>query len=487
MSTVTLTYTASQASANAAGTAGSGWTWWEKFLFRILFVFTALMLLPIDPDWYTQFFESKSFFWYLSSIAGYRTNIFQVSTESGRWGLAAYVNWGAAAAAAIVIALIWTLIVRKSKRISYNKLYYWTRVAIRYRIALGLIAFGFLKVYPMQMPYPSLSNFLTDFGDYNTYKIYWQHVGISTWYQVLLGWVEVIGGVLMFFRPTIFIGALINAGVLFNIAHANFGYDGGVHVYSSFFVLFSVILLIPYLRDLWKLFIQKKDTTLALYQPVWDTKKKKLIAYSVKAAFVLLFTIVYGALRYDVHYNQGYLKEPVTPGLSNAAGYYNVTEFRLNDEVIPFNPLDSVRWQSVIFEKWSTLVYKVNKPFSISLANGTPSEKDVDRNYELAGIAGGQRFLYYEADTIKKVLYLTDKNKGERQGRGRRERRNQRRAERDGKKKPEKPLFTWSYERPSDTRIILKGQNEKKQSLYVVLDKIERPFPIEIKRSNQEQ
>ena len=461
------------------------WTAAEKFLFRVLFIAAIFFIIPLESRWYEQFFASRSFFWYLSSLAGYRPNLVQLETESGRWGIGGYAAWGAIALIAIAGALIWSFIARNSKRTNYNTLYYWTWTAIRYRIALGIIAFGFLKVYPMQMPYPPLSNLLTDFGDYNTYKIYWQHVGVSIWYEIVLGYVEVIGGVLMLFRSTAAIGALINAGVLFNIAHANFGYDGGVHVYSSFFVLFSLIILIPYFINLWKVFIRKEDTVPYHFYPVLKNKRQKIAFYGAKFLIVCAFTILYAILRYDVHYNDGYLKEPINPSLPDAAGIYNVTEFRLNNKTLPYNPLDSVRWQNVALEKWGTLAYKVHKPFSISLNNGTPSLKNVDRNYELAGIAGGRRFLYYEIDSVRQVLYLQDKNKKERDGteRSRSARQNPGRRKANERDSAEKRL-TWHYQRPSATQIILEGLNDNNDSIYVVLDKIDRPFPIQIKRSS---
>lgn len=43
----------------------------------------------------------------------------------------------------------------------------------------------------------------------------------------------------------------------------------------------------------------------------------------------------------------------------------------------------------------------------------SPQTKDVDRSYELAGIGGGARFFYYDADSSKNILYLQDKNRTE--------------------------------------------------------------------------
>jgi len=454
------------------------WTKWEKYLFRTAFAFFILLIIPLDASWYERLFHPKSFFWVLSSFTGYRPNFIQLNSESARFGIAGYASWAVALAAAIVIAAVWSFIVRNNEPANYNKLYYWLRVIVRYRIALGIIAFGFLKFYPMQMPAPSFSNLETALGDYNTYKLYWQQVGVSIWYEVVLGIVEIVGGILLFFRQTTALGAVINIGVLGNIAHANIAYDGSVHVYSSFFVLLSLFILVPYIPYLWRLLIKGEDVTPHFYYPVQNGWKKNVLKYS----FVFVFTILYGILRYDVHYNQGYLKDPVTPGLANAAGVYNVTTFKLNGKEIPYSPLDSVRWQQVIFEKWSTLVYKVHKPFTISLPNGDPQPKDVDRTYELAGIAGGNRFLYYKADTTKGLLYLQDKARkiswDDRTKAG-----TKKKEKEKNKKEEDVPQLTWHFNREGSERIILYGYNDTKDSIYVVLDKIHVNYPIQIKRS----
>src|SRR5690606_23399886 len=109
-------------------------------------------------------------------------------------------------------------------------------------------------------------------------------------------------------------------------------------------------------------------------------------------------------------------------------------------------------------------------------------------------IAGGRHFLYYETDTVKHTLKLWDKNKrrGDDEARGRRNRRRNQdnranRRERGttrGRSGEDKPLFTWKYERPTSSRIILSGLNDKKDSIYVVLDRIDRELPIQVKRSD---
>ena len=81
--------------------------------------------------------------------------------------------------------------------------------------------------------------------------------------------------------------------------------------------------------------------------------------------------------------------------------------------------------------------------------------KDVDRTYESAGTGGGRRHYYYEQDTVTKKLVLYNKNK---------EYKNE--------------VLHFSYSRPSPTRIVLNGVNENRDSVYVVLDKKTKTYPL---------
>lgn len=457
-----------------------GWTSWQKISFRIAFIFCGLLVIPTSGEWYTRLFSGITFSEFILSLTGIRPDFITITSESGRWGLASYATWGIALLIAVLGALVWTWLVRNSKRIDYHKLYYWLLVAVRYRIAIGIIAFGFIKVFPMQMPYPSIANLNTNFGDYTTYKLYWQSVGVVTWYQIFLGWVEVVGGFLLFFRGTAALGAVINAGVLYNIAHANHAYDGGVHVYSVYFVLLSLFVVAYEAPRLYRLLWKEQDVQPVDYVPAPTARWQRYLHRSAKWSFVFVFVVVLGWLRYDMHYNQGRLKEPVSPGLAGAQGYYQVTEFRLNNQVLPFSPLDSIRWHDAVFEKYSTFVFKTNRALPVDLANGVPQTKDIDRSYEFAGTAGGRRYLYYEADTVKQLLYLQDKFKRDPQGRngGTRKKNNAK----DTASKPPVEKLVWHYSRPSEGRIILSGLNEKKDSIYVVLDRIDKQYPLAEKR-----
>ena len=468
------------------GQTATEWKGYEKFLFRVAFIFYTQLCLPIHNivEWVTRITEIKIFninYRDLYDIAGYRPDYLKIATDSGKWGLASYVTWGLALVIALVGATVWTFIVklRHTERKEYKTLYYWLRVIVRYRIAVGIIAFGYVKLFPTQMPYPSEAVLNTLLGDMQEQKIYWYSVGVTIWYQVFLGLVEILGGALLFFRRTSALGAALIAVVLFNIAFANHSYDGGVHVYAAYFVLLSLFVLLHDFPKIWNLLVREKDVTPVIYEPVYDKKWQRYLKYGVKYAIVLVylpFFFYIRAMGYWVE-NDPIQKEPTEPGLTAAQGLYNVTEFRVNNKAIPYSPLDSIRWQTATFEKWSTLTYKVNRRVKIDSGNGGPAKKDFDKNFELSGIAGGQRFFYYTADTIAQTLSLQDKNKTFGEGA------NASKADRAKAKKTKPKTYTWHYERPTADRIVLSGVDDRKDSIYVILDRVSKKYPLNEGRS----
>jgi hypothetical protein len=130
-----------------------------------------------------------------------------------------------------------------------------------------------------------------------------------------------------------------------------------------------------------------------------------------------------------------------------------VKEFVLNKDTLPYSKTDPRRWQDVIFEKWSTLTIKQNRPITIDLSSGeTAAEKDIDRNYELAGLAG-RHYFYYDIDSAQHRLSLQNKNKNHR-------------AEK----------LSLVYARPNDSTIVLHGLNENNDSIHVVLERNKKKF-----------
>jgi len=511
----------------------SPWKNWQKIAFRIAFVFFVAMSLPNSADWYT---EILAFDWLhlhyrdLYDIARFGSGLSFFGNRISGSPLNGYAVWVITLLFAIVVGLIWTAIAkaRKKERAEYNRLYYWLNVIVRYRAGIGIIGFGFTKLTPTQLPYPSWGILNTDFGDLTLQKIYWLSIGIVPWYEVFTGVVEVAAGALLFFRATTFWGAVLLFGALADIVYVNFEYDGGVHVYSSYFVLFSAFLLIGYIPRLYNLLILEKYTVPFVYYPVFSKTWQRITRVTLKTVTIVLFLPIFLYLAI-VNFLYDPYKQPALKGIKELRGNYQVTEFKINNQVIPYSPLDTTRWQQATFEKWTTLTFKTNKPVELDLSNGGGAPmRDINRTFELTGVAGGQRVFYYEADTVNHVLYLQDKNRGNRQeGReflgNRNDLGGDRRTNAQAKKKGEKPKAdNWipkealavigqedtriepiaysnrrtkgiaAENRPAKrnrmvlkytsldggNRVILSGVNEKKDSIHVILDRYTKPYAL---------
>jgi hypothetical protein len=397
--------------AKTAHTSGE-WSLFKKISFRIAFPFFLMMCIPLTGEWYKHLIGidwTNLHYRDIYDICRFPTFSFIEVSPQARWGIGGYANWGVTFLVAVAIGLVWTVVDKKRKE--YDVLNYWLRVIIRYRAALGIIGFGFTKLLPVQMPYPSQALLNGDFGDFTEQKIYWMSIGIVPWYQIFTGIVEVGAGTLLLFRKTTSWGAALLVGTLGTIVVVNLAYDGGVHVYSSFFVLLGVYLLITDVKNAVDLLVFEKFVVpVKRYYPLFTEGWQKYGRIFVKSAIVFIFIFVFFYYQllnflYDPY------KQPSLKGVKELRGNYTVTEFRLNNKIIPYSPFDTQRWQEATFEKWTTLTYKVNKPVQIDLSNGGGDPmKDISRTFEVSGVGGGRRTFYYDADTKNHMLYLQDKN-----------------------------------------------------------------------------
>jgi hypothetical protein len=423
----------------------------EKILFRFFFIFLLLLILPFDWKIFRDFFSINWLHLHLHDL--FRLSKYQVQFIAEhnlpKWGIAVFTNWGITAVIAIIGTAIWGRVDKNTKE--YNVLYYWLRVIVRYRLAFVLITYGFIKLFPMQMPYPSLSNLLTNYGDYFPWRIYFQTVGIAPRYESFLGFVEILSAFLLFNRRTVTFGVGLIFGFIGNVAVVNGFYDIGEIITSAFIVLLASFLFVNDIPRLYNLLVNELPTRANKLVPDFSSPTLKKARLVLRYTF-LFFALLFGYKSFDSYAHDPY-KVPKTPGLADAYGYYNVKQFVLNMDTIAYSKTNPARWQDVIFEKWSTLTIKSNKPVKIDFSSGeVAAEKDIDRNYELAGYAG-RHYFYYDADTINHVLSLQNKNINHRN---------------------EKMVL--HYERPNDSTIVLNGINENSDSVHVVLSRINKKY-----------
>ena len=419
------------------------WSNSQKNAFRIAFIYFFVQAVPLDWKYYKLVFSIN---WLELSYG----DIFNLARYSPAFfsGGDTFANWLVILVLAVAGAVIWGL--RDKGKKEYNNLYYWLRVVVRYRLAVGLLAYGFIKFFPLQAPEPSLSNLNTTYGDLNAWKIFSLSLGVVPGYESFLGFIEILGGLLLLNRRTTTLATLIIIPFAGNVFISNLAYEGGEYVYSLYLIAFAFFLFAYDANRLFILLTLECPTAPNRFQPVFQRTWEKYGRHVLKTAFILFFVVIYAFKTY-AGYHVGSYQYPQMPGLANAAGLYNVREFRIKNQVLPYAALDPVRWKDVVFENWATLSIRSNRPVAIDSSNTEQIYKnDADRNYEELGSAG-RHFYSYVQDPAKQTLTLTNKVK------------------------PAEKLVL-NYTRPDSRTIILSGIDENRDSIYVVLDKREKKY-----------
>jgi hypothetical protein len=126
----------------------------------------------------------------------------------------------------------------------------------------------------------------------------WTFMGASAAYTMFCGSVEAIGGVLLLFRRTTAIGALVAAGAMLNVAMLNFCYDVPVKLYSLHLFLMSAFLLLPEVKPLWNFFLAHRTSRLeSVSLPKFERRwlRGAAIVLQVLVVASVLFNNIWGA------------------------------------------------------------------------------------------------------------------------------------------------------------------------------------------------
>ncbi|MHA4894604.1 hypothetical protein ACXZ1K_07635 [Pedobacter sp. PWIIR3] len=151
----------------------------------------------------------------------------------------------------IIGTAIWTVI--DWKRTAYPKLQYWLIVIIRFYVGFMLVHYGLAKLNDGQFPGPSASGMDHTYGSSSPMGLAWRFLGYSEGYKTFMFVAEMMG-ILLFFRRTTTIGAILCLMTCLNIMAINYFFDVPVKILSTALVFFCFVILSPNLGRLFKLF-----------------------------------------------------------------------------------------------------------------------------------------------------------------------------------------------------------------------------------------
>jgi len=355
-------------------------------LFRFLFCYYVLYALPAHgtanllevlpgTSWmaspYTKFWDAVETWLAIHAfhLSGHVTTRFL--TGSGDTTLD-YIQTLCNVVVALAVALVWSMAARRRE---YGRLHAWLCVLVRYTLGVTMLSYGFAKVFPLQFATPGFARLLEPYGEFSPMGALWWFMGASTPYVIFSGSMEVLGGLLLFFRRTTTLGAMVSAVVLTNIAALNYFYDVPVKLYSTNLLLMAVFLIARDLRRLVRFLVLNQATEPAdLSAPQFQNRKLRIAAVVLQVLFVgyVLYDNVHGGW-------QGYQASRVHPKRPPLYGAYDVEappagdRLRWRKVAIDFPTAILVRLTDDTVQRFGAKYDEAKNTVTLTLGSGSPS------------------------------------------------------------------------------------------------------------------
>ena len=333
--------------------AATVWPLWQRVLFRFFFVYLLLQISPwewfgaipgMSPvialygrvvDWAVR--QGNARFFHV------RDTLVPVNGSGDTsW---AYAQMWLFLSLAVIACIVWSILDRR--RLHYERLAWWLRTIVRYFLATVALSYGIIKLFALQMPFPTLSQLATPLGDLLPMRFSWLFIGYSFKYQFFSGAMETVAGLLLLYRGTVTAGLFAAVGAFLNVVMINLSYDVPVKLFSMHLLLASLFLLALDSRRLVRFLVLNRATPpTTAYDFPFTKPWQRWGGRAVKAFFIwqiLLQPMQGGWARYKA------VNAPPVPGPFRQ-GVYDVKHYVVNGDTIPAASTDTLRWRDVIID-----------------------------------------------------------------------------------------------------------------------------------------
>ncbi len=325
------------------------WPFWQKLAFRFFFAYFVLYVFPFPLDvvpgiepvtkYYPELWHNVVP-WVGRHVLGIYSPITTFTNGSGDTTYD-YVLLFCVVSLALLACLVWTALDRHRR--NYNRLLYVFFVLLRYYLAFTMFSYGFAKVFKTQFPYPSLTRLMQPYGQSSPMGLAWTFLGYSLGYNYFMALAELGGGVLLLFRRTQLLGALVLVGAIGNVVAMNFCFDIPVKLFSSNLLLMALLIAAPDARRLLDLFVRNRPAPAREYRPFFTDRRRRVAGTVVKVltiGTVLVLNITSG-LENARTYGDAAPKPPLY-------GLYDVQTFVRNADTLAPLTTDTTRWRKFV-------------------------------------------------------------------------------------------------------------------------------------------
>ncbi|MFI5311832.1 MAG: hypothetical protein ACHQQ3_11390 [Gemmatimonadales bacterium] len=340
-------------SSPATTTPDPTWPLWQRLLFRLFFAYLILQIAPWGWLRLVPFTQYVLRYWYqLVRWAVFFANDHFLHVRdklllpngSGDTSYGWAQIWLYCYLAAIA-AVAWSVLDRK--RAHYERLSLWLRMIVRYYVATAALSYGIIKLFALQMVFPSLSQLATPLGDFLPMRFSWLFIGYSTPYQMFAGVAETTAGLLLLYRPTITAGLFVAMGAFVNVVMYNLDYDVPVKIYSMHLLFCCLFLLAMDYKRLISFFLLNQATP-GTTAWAWNYTRPWQRWLSRVAKAYLVWLVLISPLQSS--YARWLEAKKPTDGGPFRVGVYDVKRYVVNRDTIAVSSADTLRWKDVIFD-----------------------------------------------------------------------------------------------------------------------------------------
>ncbi len=163
--------------------------------------------------------------------------------------------------------------------------YIWYLI-IRYVLGLIMLAYGLIKILGIQFILPA-QVYAYQLKELDGVTLTWAFLGFSTWFSSLVGVFELVPALLLLFKKTKLLGALLLFPALLTVFLINnaYGFLPYMRVFTGVLLVIDMILISAHYEKLIQVFKE-----LMQFQPT--TKSSELIFNAILVGLVI-FSIIY--------------------------------------------------------------------------------------------------------------------------------------------------------------------------------------------------
>ncbi|ALR10619.1 DoxX family protein [Mycobacteroides saopaulense] len=252
---------------------------------------------------------------------------------------------------AMMATALWTMLDRHVS--SYPRLLAWFTLFLRICLGGQMLFYGFAKLIPTQMPGPTLAQLLQPYGTLSPASVLWLQVGSSYPYEMALGAVEVIAGLLLFVPRTAVLGTVLSLAGMAQVFLMNMAFDVPVKLLSFHLLLLSLVLLAPYLKRLVNVFVRQRSCDPLTQPSLFVDRRRNRLAVWLQVAlgvWVALGGVYEGWVTWH-EYGGGAPK-------SQLYGMWSVQGFFVDGVFVPPYATDRNRWQAIVFDRPGMATYQ---------------------------------------------------------------------------------------------------------------------------------